>query len=271
MRLLGERLLAAGGKSLATKEALAGASAVGLYFSASWCPPCRGFTPQLADSYTKFLHPKGFRCVFISSDHDESAFSDYFGKMPWLSLPYEDRSRKEELSARFGVRSIPTLAVVDPIDGKTITTEAREMVPRDPEGKDYPWRPPLVRDLASGAVGRINEMPALICLCEAAGESTQKTAMTDLITLARDFVPKGAPEREFAYFIGTGGEICQRVRSLCGLPAAGEPVTVLLDVQDNGSFYLGSSGASSLDADAIRCFLQEFDAGSLQRKTLPPP
>ena len=26
---------------------------IGLYFSAHWCPPCRGFTPVLADTYNK--------------------------------------------------------------------------------------------------------------------------------------------------------------------------------------------------------------------------
>mmetsp|Transcript_119915 Transcript_119915/g.274753 ORF Transcript_119915/g.274753 Transcript_119915/m.274753 type:complete len:81 (-) Transcript_119915:67-309(-) len=24
---------------------------IGLYFSAHWCPPCRGFTPKLTESY----------------------------------------------------------------------------------------------------------------------------------------------------------------------------------------------------------------------------
>merc|ERR1712130_667492 len=28
---------------------------VGIYFSAHWCPPCRGFTPVLAESYNAYL------------------------------------------------------------------------------------------------------------------------------------------------------------------------------------------------------------------------
>ena len=33
-------------------SALADKQVVGLYFSAHWCPPCRGFTPKLAEVYT---------------------------------------------------------------------------------------------------------------------------------------------------------------------------------------------------------------------------
>ena len=32
-------------------SSLQGKSVVGLYFSAHWCPPCKGFTPQLAKKY----------------------------------------------------------------------------------------------------------------------------------------------------------------------------------------------------------------------------
>merc|ERR1719369_1391760 len=104
VKLLGESLLSGGQHtiSVATKDALKGASAVGLYFSASWCPPCRGFTPQLVDSFNGALSQKGFRCVLISRDRDQGSFSSYFASMPWLALPYEDSDRNEALGSRFG-------------------------------------------------------------------------------------------------------------------------------------------------------------------------
>jgi len=46
--LLGGTLLKKGCEEVNTADALKGKRAVGLYFSAHWCPPCRGFTPKLA-------------------------------------------------------------------------------------------------------------------------------------------------------------------------------------------------------------------------------
>ena len=70
---------------------------LGLYFSAHWCPPCRGFTPELAKWYTKLtdgtLKDK-FDIVFISSDRDQNQFDEYFAEMPWKCLPYEERDKK---------------------------------------------------------------------------------------------------------------------------------------------------------------------------------
>jgi len=55
---------------------------VAIYFSAHWCPPCRAFTPQLAHVY-KALQEKGkpFEIIFVSSDQDQEAFNEYFGKL----------------------------------------------------------------------------------------------------------------------------------------------------------------------------------------------
>ena len=50
VKLLGETLKTKDGVA-STAEALKGKQAVALYFSAHWCPPCRGFTPQLVETY----------------------------------------------------------------------------------------------------------------------------------------------------------------------------------------------------------------------------
>ena len=41
--------------------ALNGKKVIGLYFSAHWCGPCRGFTPALVEWYNEFKqsHEKG--------------------------------------------------------------------------------------------------------------------------------------------------------------------------------------------------------------------
>ena len=74
---------------------------LGLYFSAHWCPPCRGFTPKLAEWYIKLtgaaLKDK-LEIVFVSSDRDEDAFDEYFDSMPWLCLPYNERDVKVSLA-----------------------------------------------------------------------------------------------------------------------------------------------------------------------------
>jgi len=262
VRLLGERLLAAGGRAIPTKEALQGASTVGLYFSASWCPPCRGFTPQLVTSYSQSLEAKGFKCVLVSWDQDAASFGTYFDKMPWLALPYEDQQRKDELNKQFSVRSIPTLALVDSVTGATITTEARESLVRDPEGKDFPWRPPLVRDLAMGHPGRINEQPSLVCLCEEAGH---QEALDGLNAVAQE---ASTAENDFGFFVGSGGALCAKVRELCDLPAKGGPQLLLLDIPNSGGFYLGPSGYEALEAKAMQRFLAEYKSGGLQRRQL---
>merc|ERR1719326_1001531 len=92
--LFGDSLLGKSG-NVATSTALAGKTGVLVYFSAHWCPPCRGFTPKLAEFYTKHAKAQDFEVVFVSSDRDQQAFDDYFGEMPWLALPFEHRKKYE--------------------------------------------------------------------------------------------------------------------------------------------------------------------------------
>ncbi len=92
--LLGNTVINGSGEDVATNQL---GEYVGLYFSAHWCPPCRGFTPKLVEFYNGFKQSdtgKTFDVVFVSSDRDENSFQEYFREMPWLALPFSDRDRK---------------------------------------------------------------------------------------------------------------------------------------------------------------------------------
>mmetsp|Transcript_20257 Transcript_20257/g.36762 ORF Transcript_20257/g.36762 Transcript_20257/m.36762 type:complete len:155 (+) Transcript_20257:58-522(+) len=140
VELLGPELLSTSGRSVSTAAALEGKAAVALYFSAHWCPPCRGFTPKLAEWYQKDLKAKGLEVVFISSDKEEGAFKEYFSQMPWLALPYKERELKESLGGQFRVRGIPTLIILDE-EANVIRKDGREAVSDDPTGEEFPWTP----------------------------------------------------------------------------------------------------------------------------------
>jgi len=153
--LFGDKLLTADGEK-PTSDALAGKTAIGVYFSAHWCPPCRGFTPKLAEMFRAAFEAKGMAIVFASSDKDEGAFKDYFGEMPWFALPYAARDKKEALSKKFKVKGIPSFVILDP-EGKTITTDGRTAVMEDPKGEKFPWTPPTRAEKAKMLLDAIGE------------------------------------------------------------------------------------------------------------------
>jgi len=138
--LLGEKLQTGNGsKSVSDLKN----RVVALYFSASWCPPCHAFTPQLVKFYEKMKEQeKDFEVVFVSSDHDAKSMGAYFEKMPWLAVPFDEREVKAKLSTKLKVRGIPTLVFLDGPTGQVYNMNGREVVMTDPDGENYPWIPP---------------------------------------------------------------------------------------------------------------------------------
>jgi len=245
------------------------------YFSAHWCPPCRGFTPQLAQWYTKDLKSKGLEVVFVSSDKDEEQFKDYFKEMPWLALDFEDRKRKAQLSGMFGVRGIPALVIVDK-DGSVITKEGRGAVSGDPEGAKFPWHPPAVSNAKDGP-GDINEVPTVVGLCETNTAEEQKAIEEAMTNIATQYIEKqkaaGDESPEFNFIIATeAAGIAPQLRKLMSLPALEEkqeavPAKLMLvDIPSDGAFYDGPSGEISVAV--LEKFLSDYKAGSLERKQL---
>lgn len=93
------------------------------------CPPCRQFTPLLADFYkrAKEVDADGLEVVFVSADSDDDSFNEYYGEMPWTSVIF-GADECEDLNSKFGVNGIPTLIILDGASGKVKDKEARGTV-----------------------------------------------------------------------------------------------------------------------------------------------
>jgi thiol-disulfide isomerase/thioredoxin len=107
-----------------TAAVLGNTKLVAFYFSAHWCPPCKTFTPMLAEMYTHLkdkFPTHGLEIVFVSSDRDANGFNSYYNSMPWLSIPFESLpAYKQLLSTKYGVRGIPALVVLDAMSGQVV-------------------------------------------------------------------------------------------------------------------------------------------------------
>jgi len=214
-------------EKVSIKDAFAGKKAIGLYFSAHWCPPCRGFTPKLKEWYEKDLKAKGLEIVFVSSDKDEGAFKEYYDEQPWLALEFSDRKSKEQLSKACEVSGIPSFVIMDPSNYSIINSEGREAVTSDPLGDELPWKPRPVRDLAAGA-GPIQEIPTVILFCETASDAEKASMESALKPVAEKYIDaagEDGPEYSFVVSKTTGG-LSSRIRGMTGLevppPAAHE-------------------------------------------------
>lgn len=111
---------------------------VGLYFSASWCPPCRAFTPSLVE--LRDAHNEVFEVILVGFDRTPTAHWNYMRdyKMQFLSMvPGGNESRS--LAERFGVRGIPHLAIIGP-DGSVIQQNAVRDVSRNGEAALKGWK-----------------------------------------------------------------------------------------------------------------------------------
>jgi nucleoredoxin len=132
-QLVGPKLLTkVGGTPQATTDVFRNKELVLLYFSASWCPPCKAFSPLLVDFYKAHAAKHKVEIIYVSSDRTVPDFEAYYGKMPWLAIPTEEGSAaiKQSLATTLGIQGIPTLIVLDAKTGEFISATAREEVTR---------------------------------------------------------------------------------------------------------------------------------------------
>lgn len=254
--LLGAQLVNKTGGSKATADALSGVEVVGLYFSAHWCGPCRGFTPELGKFYETLRKSRGassFEIVFVSSDKDEEEFTKYHGEQAdWLALPFASRDLKAALSKKYKVQGIPSLVLIDGKTGALITTDGRSGVGMGPA--NFPYRREPFADLCETVEcngSDINEKAAILMLGDKMEGAAQATAIDSLKQVARE----NKDEKLLFFFASKGDGPVGQVRAICDALDVGVNL-VKLDIPDGNSYYVSSQPLPEISKENINEFIR---------------
>lgn len=97
-----------------------------LLFGAAWCMPSRHFVPILYEAYRDIRREYGrdaLEVVYVPRDKTFEDWRDFFGQMPWVSLPWES-DVVYSLKAQFGVKSLPRLVALNK-QGGVVVPDAR--------------------------------------------------------------------------------------------------------------------------------------------------
>ncbi|KAH7857283.1 hypothetical protein Vadar_010899 [Vaccinium darrowii] len=112
---------------------------IGLYFAQCSYKKCVKFTPKLLEVYEKLkANGEKFEVVMLPLDNKEESFKEGFEKLPWLSLPFNDKSCVK-LARYFEIPTIPALAIIGP-DGKTLQSDVVDAI-EDHGIETYPFTP----------------------------------------------------------------------------------------------------------------------------------
>lgn len=120
VRMFGDTLVDSEGKKFETGKVLEGRKHVLVYFTASWCGPCRRFTPDLVKFADQNKDARDFVIIMVGSDRSAKAQDDYMkkSKMPFYAVPFGAEGVKRVKQA-FAGRGIPNLVILD-ADGKAV-------------------------------------------------------------------------------------------------------------------------------------------------------
>ncbi|CAH1132071.1 unnamed protein product [Ceutorhynchus assimilis] len=275
----------------------------GFYFSAHWvrvliavffflngiyifffffqCPPCKAFTPHLAEAY-KMIRKRepNFEIILVSSDRSAESYSAYVESMPWLSVPFQQASVRAELAQLYGIRGIPTLLLLDS-NGHVITMDARSEIAEDPLAQNFPWKPRAVNILTDRFLTKLHDFPSIVLFVDAEeteiqfAESVLLPAATNYYKMNNINISSVSEDRLFStcdhddyflqFLIGTDNESTDILRDLTGLDDV-VPLLVAIDLPNRR--YATMEYGLEITTDSVNDFVRKFQKNDLKFKDI---
>jgi len=240
-----------------------------IYYSAHWCPPCRGFTPSLIEWYNNNKKDLSMELLFNSWDKDQEQFDSYFKDMPFVARSFADKSTKEELDKAFEVEGIPALVVIDNKTGQLVTKEGRTGVMKKPKG--FPWEKMPVQQLGAGCIDALNGAACVMVITspkmvEAIKEALTPSAMqyVKMAKAAGDW--PGTMDVEFI-IDDCSDDLHGRIDTL--IKRTKDEIMFIMDLGSKKIFNCKSVKADTeITKEVVGKFMADYKAGSLDSRDL---
>lgn len=261
-------LLGGSGANVSSDVSLDGKNTA-IYFSASWCQPCKKFTPQLVEAYHAAMadgYKEKLDVLFVSLDSEEEAFDKYRSSMPWPAVAFKD-TRRALLQIGLGIKSIPALVVLDPA-GKVLSSSGVTEIATNKTLTDLISAEVEAADLGK-SVEILQRHPVCIAICDDGDHTKTQALMTDVAQSSSSpvMVPRGPRESLVHCVLDKSSKMAEAIRSLCGLgtsPEGSVDVVVLDLVQE----LFGHTNLPSADSASIKKFSESYQAYSLPMKAI---
>ncbi len=238
-----------------------------VYFSASWCQPCKKFTPTLVEAYAKAKSEKKekFEMIYVSLDSEEEAFDSYRAGMPWPAVGFRD-TRRALLQMGLGIKSIPALVVLDP-QGRVLTSSGVTDIATNKTLHEL-FTSNQATDLGE-SVEILQRHPVCIALCDTTDKASTQALMSKVSSSATGpaSVPRGPRESLVYCVLDKSSKMADAIRTLCGIKASdtGNLDVVVLDLVAEQYGHMVSGPA---DAAAIESFGASYKGYEMELKAI---
>lgn len=170
--------------------------------------------------------------------------------MTFCALPFEERKAKADVSARLQVTGIPSLMIFGPRpadggDRPLINGSLRNAIENGDYLSEFPYKPKQYGGDLNKASDNINNVRCLIVFHESGDDEEQEA-----IQQALQAVPEHCENKKTRLFWANSPTgLSKSVREAIKLdPVKNDPVMVLLDIPDQGGYYVCDQTDISLDS-----------------------